>query len=90
MSERKKSKRRETQTEKAGGEDVTLKKSVKKDAKKKEQRGNEAANGPVSLLADESAINPALSSLFAPKVSLRSFVVKTGDEADLYSIAYAT
>lgn len=79
MSAHKKSKHGDASTEKAGGRDAAPKKS----AKKKKRRDDEAGRGPLSLLADESAINPALSSLFAPKVSLSSFVLSAGKERRL-------
>ena len=76
-----KSKHGDAPTEKVGSKDATQKKREKK----KKRRDDEAGNAPLSLLADESAINPALSSLFAPQASLGSFVLSVEEERRLTS-----
>ena len=83
MSEHKKSKSKhgDAPTEKIGGKDATQKKREKK----KKRRDDGAGNAALSLLADESVINPALSSLFAPKVSLSNVVLSVEDERRLTS-----
>ena len=50
------------------------KKEGKKEKKEKKQKGDAAAKS-FNLLADNKSVNPALSSLFAVKVSTRSKVL---------------
>lgn len=62
MSDAKKERRAEKEEKKRRKEEKGQKKS------KKEKRKEDAA--PLSLLADDTAVNPLLSSLFAAKVRL--------------------
>lgn len=57
--------------EKSVKKDKSEKKS-KKEKKSTGEKQDKAANAAVSLLADKKAVNPALSSLFAAQVSLKS------------------